>query len=105
MVAGSLEETYRLQRIIDGLLLLSRADSRDVARVQVDLSAVAWNRWSSGRRSPRKPESGSAWMPFRRLMSRPCPGAAEQIIDNLIDNALAVAPPGSQITTGGVHRE
>ena len=25
------------------------------------------------------------------------PGAAEQIIDNLIDNALAVAPPGSEI--------
>jgi signal transduction histidine kinase len=25
------------------------------------------------------------------------PGAAEQIIDNLIDNALAVAPPGSRI--------
>jgi signal transduction histidine kinase len=25
------------------------------------------------------------------------PGAAEQIIDNLIDNALAVAPPGSLV--------
>ena len=34
VVADSLEETYRLQRIIDGLLLLSRADSRDVGAGQ-----------------------------------------------------------------------
>ena len=44
MVADSLEETYRLQRIIDGLLLLSRADSRHVDREDVDLSEIARNR-------------------------------------------------------------
>ena len=33
------------------------------------------------------------------------PGAAEQIIDNLIDNALAVAPPGSLIRLVVSHPE
>jgi len=97
MVADSLEETYRLQRIIDGLLLLSRADSRHVEREEVDLSEIARSRveqWEA-----LAEESGVRTVleavPEARVMAMP--GAAEQIIDNLIDNALAVAPPDSEI--------
>jgi signal transduction histidine kinase len=97
MVADSLEETYRLQRIIDGLLLLSRADSRHVEREEVDLSEIARSRveqWEA-----LAEESGVRTVldavPEARVVAMP--GAAEQIIDNLIDNALAVAPPGSEI--------
>ena len=97
MVADSLEETYRLQRIIDGLLLLSRADSRHVDREDVDLSEIARNRveqWEA-----LAEESGVRTVldavPEARVLAMP--GAAEQIIDNLIDNALAVAPPDSEI--------
>lgn len=97
MVADSLEETYRLQRIIDGLLLLSRADSRHVDREEVDLSEVARSRveqWEA-----LAEESGVRTVldavPEAKVMAMP--GAAEQIIDNLIDNALAVAPQDSEI--------
>jgi signal transduction histidine kinase len=97
MVADSLEETYRLQRIIDGLLLLSRADSRHVDRKDVNLSEIARNRveqWEA-----LAEESGVRTVldtvPDAKVVAMP--GAAEQIIDNLIDNALAVAPPDSEI--------
>lgn len=97
MVADSLEETYRLQRIIDGLLLLSRADSREVELALVDLSGVARSRveqWEAlaeetGVRIELDAVSGASVTAM--------PGAAEQIIDNLIDNALAVVPPDSVI--------
>jgi signal transduction histidine kinase len=97
MVADSLAETYRLQRIIDGLLLLSRADNREVALTRVDLSAVSRSRveqWEA-----LADETGISITldaaPDGHVTAMP--GAAEQIIDNLIDNALAVAPPGSRI--------
>jgi signal transduction histidine kinase len=97
MVADSLEETYRLQRIIDGLLLLSRADDREVALTGVDLTGVARNRleqWEALAEETWVSITLDA-VPEGSILAMP--GAAEQIIDNLIDNALAVAPPGSRI--------
>ncbi|CAI3801610.1 sensor histidine kinase [Pseudarthrobacter sp. MM222] len=97
MVAASLEETYRLQRIIDGLLLLSRAEGQSLAPVRINLSDVLRTRkeqWDD-----LAEETGVRIS----LVAPPAahilvlPGAAEQIIDNLIDNALAVAPAGSQV--------
>jgi signal transduction histidine kinase len=44
MLAASLEETYRLQRVIDELLLLSRAEGQSVVPVQTNLADVARNR-------------------------------------------------------------
>ncbi|CAH0276212.1 Sensor protein CzcS [Arthrobacter sp. Bi83] len=105
MVAGSLEETYRLQRIIDGLLLLSRADSRDVARANVDLSAVAWNRLEQWEALAEETGVRISLDALPEANVTAMPGAAEQIIDNLIDNALAVAPPGSLIRLVVSHPE
>ncbi|WP_427005914.1 ATP-binding protein [Pseudarthrobacter sp. H2] len=97
MVAASLEETYRLQRIIDGLLLLSRAEGQTVLPVATDLADVALTRkeqWEALAEETGVRISLDA-PPEAPIMV--LPGAAEQIIDNLIDNALAVAPPGSHI--------
>jgi signal transduction histidine kinase len=105
MVADSLEETYRLQRIIDGLLLLSRADSRDVAHVNVDLSAVAWNRLEQWEALAEETGVRISLDALPEANVTAMPGAAEQIIDNLIDNALAVAPPGSLIRLVVSHPE
>jgi signal transduction histidine kinase len=58
MVAASLEETYRLQRIIDGLLLLSRAEGQSL---------------------PRRPGSASVWSPRRRRTSWSCPGPPSRL--------------------------
>lgn len=97
MVADSLEETYRLQRIIDGLLLLSRADSRKVALASVDLAAVASNRVEQWEALAEESGVRIALDAPPQAQIKAMPGAAEQIIDNLIDNALAVAPPGSLV--------
>jgi signal transduction histidine kinase len=105
MVAASLEETYRLQRIIDGLLVLSRAEGQAVVPVQVDLTDVVLARkeqWEA-----LAEEAGvritSDTVPKAHILV--LPGAAEQIIDNLIDNALAVAPAGSQLQLAVSHGE
>lgn len=95
MVADSLEETYRFQRIIDGLLLLSRGDSRDVALVRVDLGAVAASRVEQWEALAEETGVRIALDALPGAHITAMPGAAEQIIDNLIDNALAVAPPES----------
>ena len=95
MVADSLEETYRLQRIIDGLLLLSRADSRDVALVKVNLGEVAASRVEQWEALAEETGVRIALDALPGTHITAMPGAAEQIIDNLIDNALAVAPPES----------
>ncbi|XAS67060.1 ATP-binding protein [Micrococcaceae bacterium Sec5.7] len=105
MVSDSLEETYRLQRIIDGLLLLSRAEGREVALVGTDLSEVARGRleqWEALAEETGVRITLDA-APEANVMAMP--GAAEQIIDNLIDNALAVAPQGSLIRIMVAHAE
>ncbi len=97
MVADSLEETYRLQRIIDGLLRLSRADNPEVSLTEVDLNAVARNRQEQWEALAEETGVSITLDTGPKGSILAMPGAAEQIIDNLLDNALAVAPPGSQI--------
>ncbi|MCX2933883.1 ATP-binding protein [Mycobacterium sp. CVI_P3] len=90
------EEAIRLQRIIDGLLMLSRTQA-GIAPEEVDLAELA--RARADQWQPLADESdvriAVAAPPTAPALA--VPGAAEQIIDNLIDNALAVSPPGSTI--------
>ena len=48
---GALEELDRLARLVDGLLILARADA-DAARRRVDLTALVSDAWPHGRRGP-----------------------------------------------------
>lgn len=94
-VDAARDEIDRLQRLIDGLLVLARADNRDQQLVAVDVSQVASDRVE-------------AWQPLAdersvtiqldapgMAVALLVPSAAEQIIDNYIDNALEVVPEGS----------
>lgn len=97
-VAAAIDETDRLGRMIEGLLLLSRVDDAAVAPVTVDLAAVVAERaeyWEplASEREVRIAVEVPASLPVRAV-----PGGAEQIIDNLVDNALDVAPVGSVLT-------
>jgi signal transduction histidine kinase len=91
------DEIDRLQRLIDGLLVLARAERADQQTVPVDVSRVAADR-------------AEAWLPLaderdvritvdapRMAVAQVVPGAVEQIVDNYIDNALEVVPGGSRI--------
>jgi signal transduction histidine kinase len=90
-------ETDRLQRLIDGLLVLARAEGADHVLVVVDLAALARSRvemWE-----PLAEERGVrlAWSGPTVAQAIAVAGAADQIIDNFVDNALDVAPPDSTI--------
>jgi len=93
---GALLELDRLGGIVDGLLVLAR-DRSDVRLTVVDAAAVARDRieaWT-GLAAERGialdlATSEAAWCSA-------VPGSLEQVIDNLVDNALGVAPRGSRI--------
>ena len=96
-------ETERLQRLVQGLLMIARTDGADQPTIDVDVSDVVRER-------------ADVWAPFadergiRLLTSAPdglrasaLPNALEQIIDNYVDNALAVADEGDTITIVAVR--
>lgn len=96
-IAAAQEEALRLQRIIEGLLLLSRTEGPGATAVETDLAGVARGRVEQW--EPLAEESG-----VRITLESPpaapvlaVAGAVEQIIDNFIDNALAVSESGSTI--------
>ncbi len=91
-------ETERLGRMIQGLLSLARLEATATTPEAADLDAVV-------------AERAATWAPFAAehhvhiaTAGRPAghvwaiPGALEQIIDNLLANALRVSPPGTTIT-------
>lgn len=104
--AGGLQaavgEVDRLSRLVDGLLALARADAGggDASVAVVDVSAICADRCAAweplvldeGLRMECGAGSG--------IHARAVRGALEQILDNLIDNALRVAPPGTAVTVG-----
>lgn len=97
-VDSALVETDRLHRMIEGLLALTRAEDAAAGSVEIDLSAVVRERtdyWHP--LANERDVTIQASIP-RGIIAATVPGAAEQIIDNLIDNALEVSPPGSTLT-------
>ena len=96
-VDAARDEIDRLQRLVDGLLTLARADGRKSSPGPVDVSAVARERIESW-------ESLAAEQGIQITLNAPpvavafaAPSAAEQILDNYLDNALEVVPDNSQI--------
>ena len=91
-------ETERLQHVITGLLALARADGRSAPSEPVDVVAVARDR--SAMWKPLAEEQGvevRVDAAGTGLFALAVPGSLEQVLDNLVDNALAVAPPASAI--------
>jgi signal transduction histidine kinase len=93
---GAQREVQRLSRLVDGLLTLARAEDAPAPTEPIDLGALL-----EGRR-----EAWSAFAAERevRLVTdveaiavRSAPGRLEQVLDNLISNALEVAPPGTAV--------
>ena len=100
------EEMERLQRLVEGLLLIARADGTALTTIEVDVSAMVQERadvWS-----PLAEERGVRLVTAvaSGLRAVAVPDGLEQIIDNYVDNALGVASPGDAITiTAGREHE
>lgn len=98
------EETERLQRLVEGLLMIARSDGSRPELERVDVSALVRER-------------ADVWGPFADergvhfaiectagLTAMNVPGGLEQIVDNYIDNAMNVAAAGDTVTLSATPR-
>jgi signal transduction histidine kinase len=94
---GALGEVDRLSRMVNGLLALARAERRAHERAAQDVGALvrergdAWRAAAAERGVDLEAEAPAG------LAAALAPGALEQVLDNLVANALAVAPAGSAV--------
>ena len=93
-------EVQRLSRLVDGLLVISRADQAapevqvvDVAQV-IEERCDAWAALAAERRIALVHRSGHGLRSAAVLL---VPGDLDQVLDNLLANALHAAPAGSRI--------
>ena len=97
-IDAAVEEIDRLSTLVGDLLRLARAD-RHAEVEPTDLAVVAAERvdiWSA------VADASDVALVLRadddHLVCGAVPGALEQVLDNLVDNAIGAAPPGSTIT-------
>jgi signal transduction histidine kinase len=99
-LAAAAEEVQRLSRIVDGLLTLSRVGSDEPDRRPIDVGEViehrcdAWSALAAERQVDLTPETGTNPSTTALLVS----GDLEQILDNLLANALDASPAGGRIS-------
>lgn len=100
-VAAAMREVLRLSRIVDGLLALARSEGVRPDRVPLDARAVV-----EDRRLAWAPLAEERGVELRvegtpeAVMAVAVPGYLEQIIDNLLANALDASPPGRAVVLG-----
>ena len=95
---AALREVDRLSRTVNGLLALARADRDPPARQAVDLRAVAGERvalWSPLARQRELTLSSDINRPWWVLGTA---DRLEQVVDNLVENAVDASSPGGEIT-------
>ncbi len=109
-VQAALVEVERLGRLVEQLLVLARADEAPPPPERVDLASEVKDRcdlWGAVAEERGVTIAGGAGQ--GPVWAMATPGAVEQILDNLLDNALAVSPPGApivmSIVAGTDHHE
>ena len=100
---AALAEVARLSRLVDSLLALARADSTTAAPAAIDLHAAVDERLDAWASLAAEQEVALVADVAEGLTARATPGRIEQVLDNLLANALEVSPPGSSISVSGMR--
>jgi signal transduction histidine kinase len=96
-VDGAIAESERLAGIVDALLALARAEAKPAG--PLDLGAVVSER--SAAWQAVADDRGVVLDAHAEGIAFAEPGRLAQVLDNLIANALAVAPPGTTVEVDG----
>ncbi|MFG2970257.1 sensor histidine kinase [Streptomyces sp. NPDC048288] len=93
----ALGETERLSRVVQGLLALARLEVSATRPVAVDLDVVVADRAAVWAAFADEQHVGIDVAVATGAQVWTVPGALEQIIDNLLSNALRFSPPGTAV--------
>ena len=96
-LAGAQEEIARLSRLVNGLLAVARAENTAAPAVPVAIDRVIMTRLTAWRPAAEEREVRLD-ADLTPVVARMGEGQLEQILDNLIANALDVLPAGGSIT-------
>ncbi len=97
-IEAATDEAERLQRLVEGLLVLSRADAHDnPTLVTVDLCKIVRERAESWEALASDRGIVITVIPTKVARITAVENAVEQVIDNYIDNALEIVPDNSVI--------
>ena len=101
-VDASLVEVERLSGIIDGLLVLARAESPEPTLAAVAVAEVVSDRVAAHEVLAAQ-QGVTLTGRSDRVSAIAVLGAVDQMLDNLIDNAVKASPRGSEVTVRGAR--
>ena len=101
-LAGAQEEVARLSRMVDGLLAVARAENVTAAPVPVSVETVIRDRAAAWRPAAEEKSVSLSAAVLEPLTARLGEGHLEQVLDNLLANALEAVRPGGHIAVRAI---
>lgn len=90
-------EVERLTTIVEGLLAIARSEGGSTEATVVDVAEIAHNRVESWRALAEEHDITIAFEGPTNAKALALTGAVEQIVDNLVDNAISHSPAGTAV--------
>lgn len=94
---AAIAETHRLGRLVHSLLVLARSDATAPLCEPIDLTTAIRDRAAAWEPVAADDDKQLVWSCPDGLWVNAVPDAAEQMLDNLVSNALTAAPAGSTV--------